>query len=651
MSREAPHEADVAKRRLMGRLEETLAAEVGADPGGWNAFAVRLDRHFPALYAQLAGLYGDRLDFFYHLEEIVEVAARSWLDRPARLRALDQSRETDPDWFQARTMVGAVCYVDLYAGTLQGLKQRIPDLVEMKVTYLHLMPLFDVPEGNSDGGYAVRSYRKVRADLGTMGELAELAQELREQGISLVLDFVCNHTSDDHDWAIEARAYPNDEDRNAYIMFPDRTMPDAYDATAREIFPDQRPGNFTWIEDVAGGGRWVWTTFHTFQWDLNYANPMVFRRMIGEMLFLANQGADILRLDAVPFMWKQLGTVSESLPEAHLVVRAFNTIARIAAPALLFKSEAIVHPAEVASYIGPNECQTSYNPLLMAMMWEAMATRSTRLLLRSMEHWFRTPEGTAWVNYVRSHDDIGWTFDDFDAWEVGIHGTDHRRFLNRFYTGRFEGSFSRGLPFQENPKTGDARFSGTAASLAGLDKALAEEGPVEVDLAIRRVLAMYGIAMSIGGIPLVYLGDEVATLNDHSFLEHPHRMEDSRWVHRVEHESGRWARRTDPCTPEGRMYGGMRQLIDLRRSLPAIDGQQTTFHDLRNERLFAFSRLSNAGDVLVVTSFTEQPTAMDGTVRYDMGWGSDLVDLLSGERFPAGEIPMPPYAQRWLQRA
>jgi amylosucrase len=297
------------------------------------------------------------------------MAAGSWLARPAELRAQDAARDADTGWFQSETMIGAVCYVDRFAENLAGIRAKTPYFRELGVTYLHLMPLFRAPDGNNDGGYAVSSYRDVAPALGTMAELAELAADLRRDGISLVLDFVFNHTADDHEWARRAQTDPDGEDDDGnvngeyYLLFPDRTLPDAYERTLREIFPEQRPGSFTFRPEIPPAGRWVWTTFNAFQWDLNYANPVVFERMAAEMLFLANQGVDVLRLDAVAFVWKRLGTASASLPEAHLIVRAFNALVRIAAPGLLFKSEAIVHPDEVATYIGAEECQLSYNPL------------------------------------------------------------------------------------------------------------------------------------------------------------------------------------------------------------------------------------------------------------------------------------------------
>ena len=514
--------------RLLPRLEALFAGNLGEDSEDWSRFLNRLQNNFPPLFRLYYNLYAERYDFFYHLEDLLCTLARMWQARSGDLKALDLRRETDPLWFQSQRMLGGVCYVDLFAGDLGGIHKAIPYFKELGLTYLHLMPLFRVPPGENDGGYAVSSYRQVNPQLGSMAELMALAEELRQEGISLILDLVFNHTADDHIWAQRARD-GDLEHQDYYHMYPDRQMPDAYEAHLREIFPDERPGSFTYLPEI---DRWVWTTFHSYQWDLNYANPEVFNRMAEEMLFLANAGVEVLRLDAVAFIWKQLGTDCENLPEAHMLIQAFNALARIAAPALLFKSEAIVHPDEVIKYIKPGECQLSYNPLLMALLWNSLATRRVDILNLALRERYVINPQCAWVNYVRCHDDIGWTFSDEDAARLGINAYDHRRFLNDFYTGRFEGSFARGLPFQENPRTGDARISGMGASLAGLEKALKEEGDAEVDLAIRRILLMHGVILTVGGIPLIYLGDEIGTLNDYSYRQNAAKAGDSRWVHR-----------------------------------------------------------------------------------------------------------------------
>ena len=397
--------------RLSPRLELALAKQIKADQDGWQTFSERLYRHFPLLFRLYYSLYSNRYDFFFHIEDLLMGLARAWFRRSSELRALDQAREGNPLWFQSNQLVGGVCYVDLFAGNLEGVRSKIPYFQELGLTYLHLMPFFKRPEGENDGGYAVSSYREVQPPLGTMEQLALLSRDLRAAGISLVVDLVFNHTSDEHTWALRARA-GEPEYQEMYHIFPDRTMPDAYERYLREIFPEEHGGAFTYHKDLKS---WVWTTFHDYQWDLNYANPAVFNRMSEEMLFLANQGVEIIRLDAVAFIWKQLGTSCENLPEAHTLIQAFNAVARIAAPALLFKSEAIVHPDEVVKYISPGECQLSYNPLLMALLWNSLATRKTRLLTQALATRFKLDPGTAWVNYVRCHDDIGWTFSDKDA--------------------------------------------------------------------------------------------------------------------------------------------------------------------------------------------------------------------------------------------
>ena len=637
-----PYLADRSLNRLLPRLVESNRNWALSHPEDWSAFCERLLANFPDLFALLLGIYGEQYDFFYHLETLLDSLARSWRERPDDLKVLDQQREAAPDWFQRNTMLGAVCYVDLFAGNLQGIRERIPYLQELGITYLHLMPLFRSPEGENDGGYAISSYREVDPRLGTMEELGRLAADLRAVGISLVVDFVFNHTSNEHEWARRAQAGER-EYQDYYLMFPDRAMPDAYEATLREIFPDEHPGAFTFQPEI---GRWVWTTFHSYQWDLNYHNPEVFIRMAEELLFLANMGVEILRLDAVAFIWKQIGTGCENLPQAHQLIRAFRAAARIAAPALLFKSEAIVHPDEVVRYIRRDECELSYNPLLMALLWEALATRDTRLMNASLRERLRIPAGTAWVNYVRCHDDIGWTFSDEDAARVGVNGYTHRQFLNNFYTGRFPGSFARGLPFQENPKTGDCRISGTAASLAGLEKALHEETAREVDLAVRRLLLIHGMICATGGIPLIYLGDEIGTLNDYGYRKDPAKARDSRWVHRPFASAERYARRADAETVEGRIYAGLRRLVALRKSTPALSGQEFQWIDTGDGRVFGFLRSAGAQQAIVLANFSEQECRLPGNLLRLYGLGYQFRDQLSGEPLNGAEVVLGPYQLR-----
>jgi amylosucrase len=640
-----PSQAERSMNRLLPRLETRFAQQAAAKPAAWAQFITRLNTHFPRLFEIYYQLYSRQYDFFFHLEDLIFTLANLWLARPDDLKELDQQRENDPHWFQSNQMLGGVCYVDLFAGDLAGIRAKIPYFKELGLTYLHLMPLFRAPEGDNDGGYAVSSYREVNPALGSMDELSDLAGDLRQQGISLVLDLVFNHTSDEHMWAERAKA-GDEEFQEYYRMFADRQMPDAYEAHLREIFPNEHPGAFTFNQET---GQWVWTTFHAYQWDLNYAVPVVFNRMAEEMLSLANAGVEVLRLDAVAFIWKQLGTNCENLPEAHLLIQAYNAAARIAAPSLLFKSEAIVHPDEVARYIDPDECQLSYNPLLMALLWNSLATRDARLLSLSIGERFHIHPHCAWVNYIRCHDDIGWTFSNEDAARLNINGFDHRRFLNAFFTGRFEGSFGRGLPFQENPATGDARISGTAASLAGLEKALKEETAAEVELAVRRILLMHAIILTIGGIPLIYLGDETGMLNDYTYRNDPAKARDSRWVHRPYASQEKYARRSDPDSFEGRIFQGLQRLIVLRKSEQVFSGGELQIIQTGNEHIFGYVRTHESTRVLVFANFSEAEQTIPANLLRLYGLSYTFRDLLSGRQHAMQSFNMAPYQFICLQ--
>lgn len=605
-----------------------------------TTFLSRLEERFIALIDLLSSLYGTRPDFAEQLEQILVTAAQAFLARPSALHALDASR--DAQWFQNERMVGGVCYVDLYAGNLAGIRARIPYFEELGLTYLHLMPLFRSPSPFNDGGYAVSSFREVRPQLGTMAELADLATELRTHGISLVLDMVMNHTSDEHDWALRAKE-GDPFYQNYYLMFPDDTLPRLYQQTLREIFPEQAPGNFTYVAEVQ---RWVWTTFYRYQWDLNYANPALFNAMLGEMLFLANQGVEVLRLDAVPFLWKELGTNCENLPQTHSIIAAFNLLIQIAAPAMIFKAEAIVHPDEIAKYIG-RECALSYNPLLMVLMWEALATQWTHLLQHSMIKRFTIPPNTAWVNYIRSHDDIGWGFANEDCTEVGIDGGVHRIFLNAFYTGHVEGSFAVGLPFGYHPRTGDMRICGTTASLAGLEQAQRSGDASAIDRAIRRILAMMGVIFAAGGIPLLYLGDEVGTLNDYSYLQNTAKADDNRWVHRPFANLHALEQRHDASTVAGRIFGAIQHMITIRKSHPIFAANHPTYWLYGgNDHAVVFAREHEQEVVCVAVNFSAEAQSIDLSA---FTRGQHTTDLLTGTSYEhTNWVTLPPYGQVWL---
>lgn len=640
------HHAALTLKRIMPNLEKIFNMESEEGEQIFKAFESRLHNHWPRLFALLIRLYGHHYDFFYHMEQLLVDCARNWIERPAGLKYLDMQREADPLWFQSEKMIGGVIYVDLFSDNLSKLQEHIDYFKTLGLTYLHLMPIFAVPRGNNDGGYAVSDYRSINPALGAMDELTHLAERLRREGMSLVLDFVFNHTSDEHRWAQKAK----DGDpyyQDYYYMFPDRHLPDQYERTLRDIFPTVRRGSFTWNDELK---KWIWTTFNSFQWDLNYANPCVFRAMAQEMLFLANTGVEILRLDAVAFIWKRLGTDCENQPEAHMIIQAFNTIARIAAPSLLFKSEAIVHPDEVVKYIGSDECQLSYNPMLMALLWEALATREIKLLEHAMRKRHRIPHECAWVNYLRCHDDIGWTFDDIDAAEVGIDPHRHRRFLNEFYTGKFPGSFARGLPFQFNPDNGDLRISGTLASLAGLEQAIVANDQHLIEMAVRRLIMLRSIVLSIGGIPLIYLGEERGTLNDYSFFADDRKAQDSRWVHRTKTYWNGLEPWNDPNVPAHRIFEEVMHLIRLRKNLPAFRNGGVEIIHTENPHLFGYIRRRHQHRIVIVNNFSEHPQQMSANLLRVYGLGYRFVDHVTRNIIHATDnLHLDSYQFVWLE--
>ncbi|TGG95846.1 amylosucrase [Natronospirillum operosum] len=634
-------------QRTLERLTPRLQARA-KDAAEWSRFEPHLQEQFPRLFALLRELYGDQYDFFWHLEQVLQTVFSAWQSRTATLKRQDARRQKSPTWYQDQSMVGAAVYVDLFAGDLKQLQERIPYFQELGLTYLHLMPLFKAPEANSDGGYAVSDYRQVDPKLGTMQDLKNLAAALRKVGICMVLDFVFNHTSDEHDWA--RRAQQGDPDyMDYYFCFEHKSEADEYGHALREIFPEIRKGCFTWREDMQ---RWVWTTFNSFQWDLNYRNPAVFNAMLGELLYLANVGADILRFDALAFVWKEKGTSCENLPQAHLLIQAFNAATRMAAPGVLFKSEAIVHPDEVVRYIDRDECQLSYNPLLMAMLWNSLATRKVRLMTRSLQHRFRIPQDCAWVNYIRCHDDVGWTFDDEVAWELGINPHDHRDFLNQFYTGRFPGSFARGVAFQENQDTGDCRVAGQLASLTGLEKAIEEQDEQAIEAAIQRILMLHAIIFSIGGMPVLYIGDELALLNDYSYEQDVDKQDDSRWVNRVRIGAQELALRKQPETPHGRVYNGLQALLAKRRAFDLLGGEgETQIVETDNVHVFGFVRQSERERMLVLANFSEYPQAVSESFLTGVLSAETLTDRLTDQPAPVqdGRLELSPYQCLWLQ--
>jgi len=548
-------------------------------------------------------------------------------------------------------MVGYVCYVDRFAGNLAGVADKINYLAELGVNYLHLMPLLQPRPGPNDGGYAVMHYRQVNEKLGSMADLEALASRLRAHQISLCTDLVCNHTAKEHRWA-QAAAQGDPVYQDYFYMYPDRTWPDRWEETLPEVFPDFKPGNFTYYPEFE---RWVWTTFNEYQWDLNYQNPAVFSEMLDTILFLANRGVEVIRLDAVAFMWKRLGTDSQNQPEAHAILQAWRALSRIAAPATLLLAEAIVPPDKLVPYFGRGaatnkECDLAYHNVFMVLLWSGLAERNARLMTYALQQLPDIPSDTAWLAYARCHDDIGWAVNDADAGAVELSGFGHRSFLSDFYSGIHEGSFARGATFQFNPRTNDRRISGTLASLAGLEKALERGDHLEIELAIRRILLLHNLILAFGGIPLLYMGDELGLLNDFSYLQNSRHADDNRWMHRPEMDWDLAAHRQDPQTVTGRIFQGIQALVAARRRTPAFHAEADTIPVwTHNDQVFGLLRSSPRGRVLVLANMTEATQQVPAYRLAELGLAGTLRDILSDEIRPAGrDWVLAPYAVAWL---
>ncbi len=573
----------------------------------WEEFSTRCNSYGEDLYRYLKVLYGDDEGFLLIVRDLLDDAWIIFQERSATLNLHDSCHNAETQWYGSQQMIGGVLYVDLFAGNLKQMLGKIDYIEDLGITFLHLMPLFKVPEGASDGGYAVSSYREIDPRVGDLTILKEVIAELHRRGISVAVDFILNHTSNEHIWA--KKAIEGDPDyKEFYFIFPDEREPQEYQAHLRDIFPEVRTGSFTYHEGLSS---WVWTTFHSYQWDLNYQNPELFRAMAREMLFIANLGIDVLRFDAIAFTWKEKGTSCEGLSKAHTLVRAFRALARIVAPCMAFLSEAIVAPSDVLSYISTEECELSYNPLLMATSWEALATRDVRLLRKSIEDRFAISPGCAWINYVRCHDDIGWTFDDGDAQELGIDPKGHRSFLNAFYTGRFPGSFAKGLPFQENVETGDCRISGTAASLVGLEKGLLLHDEYEIICAIRKLQILYGLSATLGGIPLLYIGDEMGQLNDYSYRSDPAKQEDSRWIHRRPFSWEDVPQEADGETPSAQIHTMIENLFMMRKDLRILSEGSLEIIKSRSKHLLSFRRSKGSSSLIIIANFSDGETSLE----------------------------------------
>ncbi|CAM2751458.1 alpha-amylase family protein [Actinomyces slackii] len=638
-----------------------------------DVFLTRVERWYPDLIDGLTTLYGQAAPDA--ATTLIERAAHAYAERDHELRRLDLARTLDPAWAQDPGRIGYAAYTERFAGTLRGVEDRIDYLRELGVTYLHLMPLLTPRPGDSDGGYAVADYRSIREDLGDMEDLSHLTGELRDAGISLVVDLVLNHVAAEHEWAVRARA-GEQRYRDYFLIFPDRTEPDAYEATLPEIFPDFAPGNFTWNEELDG---WVWTTFNSFQWDINWRNPRVMEEYAGIILELANRGVEVLRLDAIAFTIKRKGTDCQGQPEVHAITEALRALTRIACPAVDLKAEAIVAPTELLQYLGQGKytgkvSDLAYHNSLMVQVWSMLATRDTRLAVEALQSLPVEPASATWITYLRCHDDIGWAIDDGDAAAVGLSGFDHRAFLADWYSGEYPTSDARGLVFQHNPATGDRRIAGTAASLIGLEAAAeAWEGVTDDTPEFRaeelwtwreeRIHALrmaHAILYGWGGIPVIWSGDELAQPNDPNWDAEPGHEADCRWAGRPRLDGARAENRADRATVEGRVFTDLARMARVRAGLPQLEASvRTRVQDVDDPGVLVTHRDHPRGSFVGVYNVTPQWRSVSARTLAELGvMGAtdvltDTVPFGSSSLEGAGDgrVPVPPYAAWWLVRS
>ena len=602
-------------------------------------YAVRFRKHADELKWLYCELYHNDMGAYDYFTEMLY---RMWTERPEKLKKMDRAREECPDWYKGHEMVGMLMYVKAFAGNLQGVRAKLDYIAECGVNYLHLMPLLESPEGRSDGGYAVSDFRKVQPELGTMEDLAELAADCHERGIAICLDFVMNHPSEDHEWARRARA-GEEEYQHRYFFYDDWSIPNWYNETMPQVFPTTAPGNFTWCEEAQ---KIVMTTFYPYQWDLNYANPTVFNDMTENMLFLCNNGIDIIRLDAVPYIWKTLGTTCRNLRQVHSLVRMMRIVCEIVCPGTLLLGEVVMEPSKVVPYFGTvekPECHLLYNVTTMATLWHTVATRDVRLLTHQLQQVFWLPKEYTFLNYLRCHDDIGWGLDYGFLQQFGEEEIPHKRFLNDYLTGRWPDSPARGELYNDDPRLGDARLCGTTASLCGIESARQSGDKLAMEEAIQLDIMLHAFMFTLSGVPVLYSGDEIAQENDNAYHDDPLKREDSRYLHRGDLDWTKAGLRNREDTPEGQVFAAIRELETRRAEHVAFDTEADTWIlDTGNNHIVGIGRYYRKEQILALFNFgSEDATAW---LRDE----KEYTDLTDGTVGDAGAVKVPAGGFRWL---
>lgn len=602
-------------------------------------FAERLEKRLDELKWLYAELYHNDENAFRYFLSMLE---RMYEARPEELKVLDREREHSADWYRSNEVLGMMLYTNCFAGNLRGVREKLPYLKEAGVTYIHLMPLLASPKGRSDGGYAVADFRQVEPELGTMEDFAALASDCHKSGMSVCLDFVMNHTSEDHEWARRARAGEK-EFQDRYFFFDNWNIPNDFDRTVPQVFPTTAPGNFSWCNEV---GKVVMTSFYPYQWDLNYANPTVFNDMTENLFFLCNQGADIIRLDAVPYIWKSLGTNCRNLPQVHTIVRIMRMAAEIVCPATQILGEVVMEPSKVVPYFGTlekPECHILYNVTTMATTWHTVATKDVRLLKHQLGQIFALPKQYLFLNYLRCHDDIGWGLDYGFLKQFGIDEVGHKRFLNDCLRGYFYGSDARGELYNDDPRLGDARLCGTTASLCGIEAAEYEGNVWKLDRAIRLHIMLHAFLFTQSGVPVIYSGDEIGQLNDYGYHNDPYKWDDSRYLHRGAFSWDEAALRKDTESREGRIFNALRKLETLRSAHPVfLTAADTWIIETYNDHVLGIGRYYDGEKLVALFNFSPQD---------ETAWVNepeDYTDLMTGEPRRAQAVGIPAFDFAWL---
>lgn len=606
-----------------------------------DEYKKRFDRHFHELKWLYAELYGESSPYF---DELCQQMYQWYSERRDTLKDLDREREVNPGWYKKQDILGMMMYTEQFADTLNGVREHLDYLESCNVNYLHLMPLFDSPEGRSDGGYAVADFRKVRPDLGTMEDLEQLIIECHSRGISLCLDFVMNHTSEDHEWARRARNLEK-EYMDRYFFFDNYDIPAQYEKTVPQVFPTTAPGNFTWLPEIQ---KFVMTSFYPYQWDLNYRNPIVFNEMVYNILYLANKGIDVFRIDAVPYIWKTLGTDCRNLPEVHTIVRMIRIISEIVCPATILLGEVVMEPVKVVPYFGSvdkPECHMLYNATTMCTTWHTVATRDVRLLRRQMDIISGLPKQYLFLNYLRCHDDIGWGLDYNYLKQFGMEEVPHKKYLNDFFTGMMPDTFSEGELYNSDPRLGDARLCGTTASLCGIEKAAYRHDKYKLERAIRFDMMLHAFMLTQSGLPIIYSGDEICRQNDYSYKDDPNKVEDSRYLHRGKFLWEDAAKREDPDTIQGKFFSALKKMEQLRaeEEVFASDAEVWTI-DTWDDSILGIVRQKNGRKLIALFNFSEY----DKTAWIDEGF-EPFRELMSNELIVPRGINIPAYGFCWLR--